>query len=129
MKHLLFCFSFLTILMACSTQPTLEGRWAVEMEHNRDTAIIVNGDTIVAPELKIDRDSMYLEIKTNGLVSKTECLGFYRINNNLITVTDRMGKQRTETFVLKDDVLTILDKDDPNKIIMRLVRIREKESD
>ena len=115
--------------MACSTQPTLEGRWAVEMEHNRDTAIILNGDTIVAPELKIDQDSMYLEIKTNGLVSKTECLGFYTINNNLITVTDRMGKQRTETFVLKDDVLTILDKDDPNKIIMRLVRIREKESD
>jgi len=113
--------------MACSTRPSIEGRWAMEMDHTRDTAIIVGGDTIVAPELRIDRDSMYIEIKTNGLVAKSECMGFYSIDKNLITVTNKMGKQKTCSFVIKEDTLTILDKDDPNKIIMRLIRIKEKE--
>lgn len=113
--------------MACSTRTSIEGRWAMEMDHNQDMAIIIGGDTIVAPELMIDKDSMYIEIKTNGIVAKSECMGFYSIDKNLITVTDKMGKQRTCTFVMREDTLTILDKDDPNKIIMRLVRIKEKE--
>jgi hypothetical protein len=127
MKQLFFCFSFITILMACSTHPSVEGQWAMETDHNRDTAIIIGGDTVVAAELKIDRDSMYIEIKTNGIVAKSECMGFYSIDKNLITVTDRMGKQKTCTYKMKDDILTITDKDDPGKIIMRLIRIKEKE--
>jgi hypothetical protein len=126
MKQLFFCFSFVILLMACSTRPSIEGRWAIEMGHNRDTVIIIGGDTVVAPELKIDRDSMYMEIMSNGLVVKSECMGFYSIDKNLITVTDRMGKQQTCSFELKEDTLTIMDKDDSNKIIMRLIRIREK---
>ncbi|WP_185155686.1 hypothetical protein [Dysgonomonas sp. 521] len=127
MKQLFFCFSFIIVLMACSTKPTIEGRWAMEMDHNRDTVVIIGGDTIVAPELRIDRDSMYMEVRTNGLIAKSECLGFYTISSNLITVTDRMGKQQTSKFEIKDDILTVTDKDHPDKIIMRLVRIKEKE--
>lgn len=127
MKQLFFCFTFVIILMACSTRPTIEGRWAMEMDHNQDTAIVVRGDTIVAPELRFERDTMYMEVRTNGVIARSECMGVYSIENNLITVIDKMGTKQINQFVLKDDVLTIRDKDNPNKIIMRLIRIKEKE--
>lgn len=127
MKQLFFCFTFVAILMACSTRPTIEGRWAMEMDHNQDTAIVVRGDTIVAPELRFERDTMYMEVRTNGVIARSECMGVYSIENNLITVIDKMGTKQINQFVLKDDVLTIRDKDNPNKIIMRLIRIKEKE--
>ncbi|MDR2950415.1 MAG: hypothetical protein LBV71_14580 [Prevotella sp.] len=127
MKRLFFCFSFVIVLMACSTRPTIEGRWAMEMDHNQDTAFVVRGDTIVAPELRFERDTMYMEVRTNGVIARSECMGVYSIQDNLITVTGRMGEQQTHRFILKDDILTVVDKDDPNKIIMRLIRIKEKE--
>lgn len=127
MKRLFFCFSFVIVLMACSTRPTIEGRWAMEMDHNQDTAFVVRGDTIVAPELRFERDTMYMEVRTNGVIARSECMGVYSIQDNLITVIGRMGEQQTHRFILKDDILTVVDKDDPNKIIMRLIRIKEKE--
>jgi hypothetical protein len=99
----------------------------MEMDHNQDTAFVVRGDTIVAPELRFERDTMYMEVRTNGVIARSECMGVYSIQDNLITVTGRMGEQQTHRFILKDDILTVVDKDDPNKIIMRLIRIKEKE--
>lgn len=112
--------------MACSSRPNISGRWAMEMDGNQDTAIIMFGDTIVAPELRISSDSVYLEIRKNGIVDKKEFVGIYTINGNEITVTDRYGKQKVQKIVLKDDLLIVVDKDDPDKIIMRLIRIREE---
>lgn len=126
MKQLIFCFLFLFIIMACSSRPTISGRWAMEVDGNQDTVMIINGDTIIAPELRIDQDSVYLEIKKNGAVCKTEFLGVYKIEGNRITITNRLGKQEIQKIELKDDILTIMDKDDPDKIIMRLIRIREE---
>jgi hypothetical protein len=125
MKQLIFCFSFLFAIMACSSPPDISGRWAVEMDGNQDTAIIMFGDTIIAPELRINRDSVYLEVRRNGVVDTKEFVGVYIINGNLITITDRYGKQKTQNIILKDNILTVTDKDDPNKIIMRLIRIKE----
>ena len=125
MKQLFFCFSFVLILMACSTRQTIQGRWAMEMDHNQDTAIVVRGD-IVVPELRFERDTMYMEVRTNGVIARSECMGVYSIEDNLITVIDKMGEQRVNRFILKDDILTVIDKDDPGKIIMRLIRIKEK---
>lgn len=126
MKQLFFCFSLLFVIMACSSRPDISGRWAMEMDGNRDTAIIMFGDTIIAPELRISSDSVYMEIRKNGIVDKEEFVGVYTITGNEITVTDRYGKQKIQSIVLKDDVLVVTDKDDPNKIIMRLIRIKEK---
>ncbi|MFV0538223.1 MAG: hypothetical protein ACK5M3_12770 [Dysgonomonas sp.] len=126
MKQLFFCFSILFIIMACSSKPNISGRWAMEMDGNQDTAIIMFGDTIIAPELRINNDSVYMEIRKNGIVDKEEFIGVYTITGNEITVTDRYGKQKIQNIVLKDDVLIITDKDDPNKIIMRLIRIKEE---
>lgn len=126
MKQLISCFLFLFIIMACSSRPTISGRWAMEMDGNRDTVMIMNGDTIIAPELRIDRDSVYLEVKKNGTVCKTEFIGVYKMEGNQITITDRFGKQEIQKVELKDDILTVVDRDDPNKIIMRLIRIKEE---
>ncbi len=125
MKQLFFCFSLLFIIMACSSKSNISGRWAMEMDGNQDTAIIMFGDTIVAPELRINNDSVYMEIRKNGIVDKEEFIGIYTINGNEITVTDRYGKQKIQNIAFKDDMLIITDKDDPNKIIMRLIRIKE----
>lgn len=125
MKQLFFCFSLLFIIMACSSKPNISGRWAMEMDGNQDTAIIMFGDTIIAPELRINSDSVYMEIRKNGIVDKEEFVGVYTINGSEITVTDRYGEQRIQNITIKDDMLIITDKDDPNKIIMRLIRIKE----
>ncbi|GAB6010133.1 hypothetical protein [Dysgonomonas reticulitermitis] len=126
MKQLFSCFSLLFIIMACSSKPNISGRWAMEMDGNQDTAIIMFGDTIVAPELRINHDSVYLEIRKNGIVDKEEFIGVYTINGNEITVTDRYGKQKVQNILFKDDILVITDKEDPDKIIMRLIRIKEE---
>ncbi len=126
MKQLFFCFSLLFIIMACSSKPNISGRWAMEMDGNQDTAIIMFGDTIVAPELRINSDTVYMEIRKNGIVEKEELIGIYTISGNEITVTDRYGEQRIQNIVFKDDMLIITDKDDPNKVIMRLIRIKEE---
>lgn len=126
MKQLFSCFSLLFIIMACSSKPNISGRWAMEMDGNQDTAIIMFGDTIVAPELRINNDSVYLEIRKNGIVDKEEFIGVYTINGNEITVTDRYGKQKVQNILFKDDILVITDKEDPDKIIMRLIRIKEE---
>lgn len=97
----------------------------MEMDGNQDTAIVMFGDTIVAPELRINNDSVYLEIRKNGIVDREEFIGVYTINGNEITVTDRYDKQKVQNILLKDDTLVITDKEDSNKIIMRLIRIKE----
>lgn len=126
MKQLFFCFSLLFIIMACSSKPNISGRWAMEMDGNQDTAIIMFGDTIIAPELRINSDSVYMEIRKNGIVDKEEFVGVYSITGSEITITDRYGEQRIQNITVKDDMLIITDKDDPNKIIMRLIRVKEE---
>lgn len=126
MKQLIFCFSFLFVIMACSTRPNISGRWAMEMDGNQDTAIVMFGDTIVAPELRINNDSVYMEIRKNGIVDKKEFVGVYAIEGNEITITNRYGEKKIQKIILKDDILIITDKDDPNKIIMRLIRVKEQ---
>lgn len=98
----------------------------MEMDGNQDTAIIMFGDTIIAPELRINSDSVYMEIRKNGIVDKEEFVGVYSITGSEITITDRYGEQRIQNITVKDDMLIITDKDDPNKIIMRLIRVKEE---
>lgn len=125
MKQFFACFTLLFVIIACSNRPKIEGRWALEMNENRDTAILVNSDTIVTLELQVNRDSIYLETKKNGTVCKTEFLCGYIINNDEIRMTNQYGEQKTQKLILKDDTLVITDPNNSQKIIMRLTRIKE----
>lgn len=65
-----------------------------------------------------------MDVKSdNGLV-RSECMGVYTVDGNEMKITDSYGKQRLYRFEIKDDVLIVVDKDDPQKIIMRLRRIK-----
>jgi hypothetical protein len=112
--------------MACSSGPDIAGRWAMEMDGNQDTAIVMFGDTVVAPELRINNDSVYMEIRKNGIVDKKEFICSYvRVGSEIIT-TNRYGEKRIQKIVQKGDILIITEKDDPEKIVMRLIRIKEE---
>ena len=42
-------------------------------------------------------------------------------------VIDRYGKEQLCKFIIDNNVMTVIDKDDPQKIIMRLKRIKDEE--
>lgn len=125
MKQFFICFSLAFIIIACSNKPKVEGRWAVEINEDQDTAILVNIDTILALEIQIDKDSIYLDTKKNGVISKTVFLGGYIIDNDEIVITNQYGEQKRQRLILKEDTLIIADRNNSQKIIMRLTRIKE----
>lgn len=101
------------------------GRWAMEIEGTNETTIVMPDDSIVSPELRIEYDTIYMEVKSGGSMVNSKFVGIYSINEDEIRVVDRYGKEQTCKFVLKDDVLLISNKNDPDKIVMRLRRIKE----
>ena len=94
------------------------------MEEQKDKAISLG--VTIGFHLLLILALLFMEIRKNGIVEKEELIGIYTISGNEITVTDRYGEQRIQNIVFKDDMLIITDKDDPNKVIMRLIRIKEE---
>lgn len=124
MKKLVFCCLCIFALMACGERNAVIGRWAMEIDGTDETSIRLPDDTIVSPELRFEYDTVYMDVKSdNGLV-RSECMGVYTVDGNEMKITDSYGKQRLYRFEIKDDVLIVVDKDDPQKIIMRLRRIK-----
>ncbi len=124
MKKLVFCCLCIFALMACGERNAVIGRWAMEIDGTDETSIRLPDDTIVSPELRFEYDTVYMDVKSdNGLV-RSECMGVYTVDGNEMKITDSYGKQRLCRFEIKDDVLIVVDKDDPQKIIMRLRRIK-----
>ncbi len=127
MKKLVFCCLCILAFMACGERKSIMGRWAMEVEDSGATFFLLPDDTICKPELLIDRDTVYMEIRSDGIVTSREFLGVYAITNNELKVTNRMGDSRTCSYVIEGDSLIVSDKDDPNKIVMRLRRIETRE--
>ncbi|MBK5720553.1 hypothetical protein JGH11_06685 [Dysgonomonas sp. Marseille-P4677] len=125
MKKLVFCCLCIFALMACGERNAIIGRWAMEIEGTGETSIRMPDDTIVSPELRFEYDTVYMDVKSdNGLV-RSECMGIYTVTGNEMKITDSYGKQQICKYEIKDDILTVVDKDDPDKIIMRLRRIEK----
>lgn len=124
MKKLVFCCLLILLFMACGERNAIAGRWAMEIEGTTENFIKMPDDSIVSPELRFEYDTIYMDVRSDGTVVKSECLGIYSIEDDLIKVTDRYGKQLLCRFDVKDNVLTIVDREDPKKILMRLKRIK-----
>ncbi|WP_029904251.1 hypothetical protein [Prevotella sp. 10(H)] len=125
MKQLILCCLCILALMACGERSNIMGRWAIVIEESDDTFIRMPDDTIVSPEILFEYDTVYMEVKSSQGTVKSECLGIYKVNGDYIKVTDRYGKQRECKFIIKEDMLTVMDKDDTDKVLMRLRRIKE----
>lgn len=124
MKKLVFCCLCIFALMACGERNAIIGRWAMEVEGTNESSIRMTDDTIVSPELRFEYDSVYMDVKSDSGLVRSECIGIYAVTGNEMKITDSYGKQQICKFDIKDDILTVVDKDDPKKIIMRLRRIQ-----
>lgn len=125
MKKLVFCCLCIFALMACGERNAITGRWAMEIDGTNETSIKMADDTIVSPELRFEYDTIYMDVRTSEGSVSSQCIGVYSIKNDRVTITDNYGKKRECKFVLRDDVLTVLDKDDPDKVVMKLRRVKE----
>ncbi|HMM04352.1 MAG: hypothetical protein ACK5KN_04870 [Dysgonomonas sp.] len=125
MKKLVFCCLCILALMACGERNTITGRWAMEIDGTDETSIKMPDDTIVSPELRFEYDTVYMDVRTSEGSVRSQCIGIYTIKDDYVIITDSYGKQRKCKFILKDDILTVMDKDNPEKIVMRLRRIKE----
>lgn len=125
MKKLIFCCLCIFILMACSERNTIAGRWAMELDDSGDTSFLIANDSICSPELRFERDTIYMDIKNDGKTSSSTFVGIYSIKDDQIKVVDQLGKERICKFRIEDSIMTVTDINEPDKIVMRLRRINE----
>lgn len=127
MKKLTFCCLCIFALMACGERNAIIGSWSMEIEDTGASSLRMPDDTIVSPQLRFEYDTVYMDVKSNNGLVRSECLGIYTVNGDEMKITDSYGKQQVCRFDIKDNVMIVVDRDDPTKIIMRLRRINGKE--
>ncbi|MDH6307721.1 putative lipoprotein NlpE involved in copper resistance [Dysgonomonas sp. PFB1-18] len=125
MKKLIFCCLCIFILMACGERHAIAGRWAMELDDSGDTSFLIANDSICSPELRFERDTIYMDIKNDGKTSSSTFMGIYSIKDDQIRVVDQLGKERICRFRIEDSIMTVTDISQPDKIVMRLRRINE----
>ncbi len=125
MKKLIFCCLCIFILMACGERNAIAGRWAMELDDSGDTSFLIANDSICSPELRFERDTIYMDIKNDGKTSSSTFVGIYSIKDDQIKVVDQLGKERICKFRIEDSIMTVTDINEPDKIVMRLRRINE----
>lgn len=128
MRNLVFCCLSVFFFMACGEKAQdVMGYWDMELEGDAGVSYSVRlpDDTICTSGLWIKQDTIYMQVKNNGIVVKSEFIGKYKIRDNQFSLIDRYGKRKECEFTIDDDIMVIRDKDDPDKIIMRLRRIKK----
>lgn len=128
MKRLVFCCLLVFILMACGEERNnVLGRWSMEFEGENEPAysLLMPDDSICTSDLLFSSDTVYMQVKSDGKLVENEFVGKYTVKDNLLKLTNRYGKQKECAFSIEGNVMTVIDKDDPDKIIMRLRRIDE----
>lgn len=129
MKRLIYLilFVFLCVIVACSAmdKKAFEGQWMVELEGSRDTVFVIGNDTVVAPQFRFYNDSVYMEVWQNGVRTKSENMGIYYIRDEKFVFVDKRGNKSIMDYEIKDNVLFIKELDNPGRVLMRLVRIKE----
>jgi hypothetical protein len=111
--------------MACGERNAIAGRWAMELDDSGDTSFLIANDSICSPELRFERDTIYMDIKNDGKTSSSTFVGIYSIKDDQIKVVDQLGKERICKFRIEDSIMTVTDINEPDKIVMRLRRINE----
>jgi len=125
MKKLVFGCLLVLAMMACSEHSTVTGRWAMEIEGSGDTAFLLPDDTICAPELRFGNDTVYMEVRVDGKIVKRDFVGIYSTKQNEIRVVGRLGEERLCKYIIKDGVMLVSFLTEPDKIVMRLRKIKE----
>lgn len=125
MKKLIFCCLFVLVLMACTERNVVTGRWAMEIAGTNDTAFLLPNDTICSPELYFGNDTIYMEVKIDGQMVKRDFMGIYTIKQNEIKIVSRLGDERLCKYKIEDGTMIVWYVSDPDKIIMRLRKIKE----
>ncbi|MFV0420527.1 MAG: hypothetical protein ACK5KT_17610 [Dysgonomonas sp.] len=128
MKKLVFCCLLVFILMACGEERNnVLGRWSMEFESEHEPAysLLMPDDSICTSDLLFSGDTVYMQVKSDGRLVENEFVGKYTIKDNLLKLTNRYGKQKECIFFIEGNVMIVTDKDEPDKIIMRLRRIEE----
>jgi len=126
MKKLIFCCLCVLALMACGEHNAVAGRWAMEMEGSNDTAFLMPNDSICAPELRFFNDTIYLEVQVDGEIARNDFVGIYSIKNDEIRIVGRLGEERLCRYKIIDgDTMLISYLSEPDKIVMRLRKIKE----
>lgn len=128
MKKIISCCLFVLVLMACGEKSNdVLGRWSMEFESDNDEpvySLLIANDSICTSNLIFNRDTVYMQIKSDDRLVSNEFIGKYTIKEDSLRFTNRYGKLAECKFSIKDDLMTVVDKKDPNKIIMRLKRIK-----
>lgn len=125
MKKLIFGCILVLAAMACTEHATITGRWAMEIEGSGDTAFLLPDDTICAPELRFGNDTVYMEVRVDGKIVKRDFIGIYSTNRDEIKVVGRLGEERLCKYTIEDGVMLVSYLTEPDKIIMRLRKIKE----
>lgn len=128
MKKLIFCCLFVFILMACGEERgNILGRWSMELEGENESAysLLMPDDSICTSDILFNRDTVYMQVKSDGRIIENEFLAKYTITDNSLKLTNRYGEQKECVFSIDGDIMTVVDRDEPEKIIMRLRRVQE----
>jgi hypothetical protein len=128
MRKLIFCCLCVFALVACGERNAIMGRWAMEIDETGETSFTLPDDTICSPELRFEYDTIYMDVRSDGEMVRSDFVGIYHNDGDQLKIVDRMGKEQQCKFVIKDDLMTVVDKDNPDKIIMQLRRIKENGS-
>lgn len=127
MRKLVYCCLLLLLLMACGgkTQEVI-GEWNMELVENgiSSYSMVLADDTICVSELNFRKDTIYMHVKSDGVVVEEVFVGKYEVNGNRMTVINNYGEQKNCNFEIKDDIMIVREQDNPDNIIMRLKRAR-----
>lgn len=130
MRKLIFCGLLLLLFMACGGRThDIIGEWNMEFVDKGITSysITLADDTVCVSELNFKKDTIYMQVKSDGVIVKNEFVGKYEIDKNSLLLTDSYGQQKRYEFEVEDDIMTIRALNNPSEIVMRLQRAKPKE--
>lgn len=116
--------------MACGGRThDIIGEWNMEFVDKGITSysITLADDTVCVSELNFKKDTIYMQVKSDGVIVKNEFVGKYEIDKNSLLLTDSYGQQKRYEFEVEDDIMTIRALNNPSEIVMRLQRAKPKE--
>lgn len=114
--------------MACGEErDSILGRWSMELEGGTEPvySLLMPDDSICTSDLLFNCDTVYVQVKSDDRIIENEFIAKYTLNDNSIKLTNRYGKQKECIFSIEGNIMTVADKDEPNKIIMRLRRLKD----
>lgn len=115
--------------MACGERThEIIGDWNMEFveKENSTYHIVLPDDTICTTELSFQKDTVYMQVMSDGVVVEKVFVGKYKIDGSKMIVINSYGKQKDCEFEIQDNIMTVKERDNPDKIIMRLKRARPK---